>query len=136
MALIALQPTTQSGEVVLRFDFGQRVQEVRTWLEPDLREWVLVGFAEGTLAHKRLSGNLEALKAAAPASSFDGIAWPSTPRARSRASTCSPPPTTAPSDGSRAGKALKQAVDPNQYYTLYADATQPQFDAASARSCT
>ena len=28
---------------------------------------------------------------------------------------------------------LKQAIDPNQFYTLYGDATDPQFDAASMR---
>ena len=28
---------------------------------------------------------------------------------------------------------LRQAIDPNQFYTLYADATDPQFDAASTR---
>jgi hypothetical protein len=63
VAAIALQPTTQSGEVVLRFRFTDtRTEEVRAWLNAELREWVLVGFGEGTVGQKRLSGNMEALR--------------------------------------------------------------------------
>ncbi len=32
------------------------------WLTPGKRDWILVGFAQGTLGHKQLSGNHEALK--------------------------------------------------------------------------
>jgi uncharacterized repeat protein (TIGR01451 family) len=144
VALIALQPTTQAGEVVLNFDFGNnRTQEVRAWLKPDLREWVLVGFAEGTKGFKRLSGNMESLQAAgADDSLFDQnriafyakgqvkgeylltLAYDS---AKEKNAAGSKPANQA------LGQPLNQAIDPNQFYTLYGDATQPQFDAASAK---
>ena len=62
-ALIELVPTTKTGEVVLTFMFNDRQrQELRVWLTPGNRDWILVGFAQGTLGHKQLSGNMESLK--------------------------------------------------------------------------
>lgn len=144
IALIALQPSTQAGEVVLDFDFGNnRKQEIRTWLTPDLREWVLVGFAEGTTGFKKLSGNMDGLQAAGASEQlFDQnrvafyakgqikgeylmtLAYDSAKEKNAAGSMALNQPFS---------QALNQAVDPNRFYTLYADATQPQFDAASAR---
>ena len=145
VSLITLQPTTQAGEVVLSFDFGNnRKQEVRTWLAPDLREWVLVGFAEGTVGFKKLSGNMESLQAAdAGERLFDQnrvafyakgqvkgeylmtLAYDTAKEKNAAGSTAL--------NASPSSPVLNQMVDPNRFYTLYADATQPQFDAASAR---
>lgn len=143
VALIALQATTQVGEVVLNFDFGNgRTQEIRAWLTPELRDWVLVGFAEGGVGHKKLSGNMESLTAAgADEQLFDQnraafyakgrvkgeylltLAYDSAKEKNAGGSLLNQP----------LGQPLTQAIDPNQFYTLYGDATQPQFDAASAR---
>jgi uncharacterized repeat protein (TIGR01451 family) len=148
VALIELQPTTQAGEVVLNFDFGNnRTQEIRAWLKPDLREWVLVGFAEGTRGFKSLSGNMESLSAAsADDQLFDQnrvafyakgqvkgeylltMAYDSAKEKNAAGSQLN-----NPSLGQPLGQPLNQAIDPNQFYTLYGDANQPQFDAASAR---
>ena len=148
VALIALQPTTQAGEVVLSFDFGNnRTQEIRTWLKPDLREWVLVGFAEGSKGFKSLSGNMESLSAAsADDQLFDQnrvafyakgqvkgeylltMAYDSAKDKNSASSKLLNPSLAQP-----LAQPLSQAIDPNQFYTLYGDATQPQFDAASVR---
>ena len=137
IALIELVPTTQSGEVVLTFQFGDgKPQEVRAWLKPGSRDWVLVGFAEGTVGHKELTGNKAALKEAdADDKLYDGnrIAFYAKGMVKGDYLL-----TVAYDTAKRRGDAgstlrnLKQAVDPNQYYTLYADATSPQFDAASA----
>ena len=55
IALIELMPTTQSGEVILGFKFRDgEPQEVRAWLAPADRDWVLVGFAEGTTGHAQI----------------------------------------------------------------------------------
>lgn len=144
VALIALQPTTQAGEVVLNFDFGSgRTQEIRTWLTPDLREWVLVGFAEGTTGFKKLSGSMESLQASgANEQLFDQnrvafyakgqvkgeylmtMAYDSAKEKNAAGSKVFNQPLSQP---------LNQAIDPNQFYTLFGDANQPQFDAASAR---
>lgn len=134
MALIRLQPTTQAGEVVLNFDFGNdRKQELRVWLAPDLREWVLVGFAQGTVGHKRLSGNMENLSAAsADDKLFDQnrLAFYAKGQVKGEY-LLTAAYDTAKERGSAGGQALMQAVNPTQYYTLYADASQAQYDAAS-----
>ncbi|MGH6611987.1 MAG: hypothetical protein ACRECQ_17225, partial [Burkholderiaceae bacterium] len=138
-ALIELVPTTKAGEVVLTFTLNDRQrQELRMWLTPAARDWILVGFAQGTIGHKQLSGNMESLKEAdADDKLFDEnriafyakgqikgdylltIAY-DTAKERGR-------------DDLANREVLKQAIDPNQFYTLYGDATDPQFDAASIR---
>ena len=135
VALIALQPTTQAGEVVLKFDFGNngRTQEVRAWLTPEMREWVLVGFAEGTVGFKGLSGNMVSLNETALEDRFldqNRVAFYGKGQIKGEY-LLTVAYDSAKSATPASAKALKQAIDPNQFYTLYADATQPQFDAAS-----
>ena len=61
IAYIKLQPTTQSGEVALHFQLQERDEVVRAWLKPELREWIMVGFAEGTVGYNTLKGNKKSL---------------------------------------------------------------------------
>jgi len=134
IALIPLQPTTQSGEVVLRFVLkDQQVQEVRAWLNADLREWVLVGFAEGTLGHKKLSGNMEALQGAGADDKLfdqDRVAFYAKGQIKGEyLLTMAYDSAKEQGTGNRTN--LKQVVDPNKFYTLYADGSTPVYDAAS-----
>ncbi|TAN52703.1 MAG: DUF11 domain-containing protein, partial [Methylococcaceae bacterium] len=132
LALIELEPTTQSGEAILNFQFNdKRIQEVRAWLEASQRDWILVGFAEGTAGHKTLSGNVQALRDADTEKQlFDGdkLAF------YAKGSIKGDFVLTAAYDTAKqtGNKQLMQAVDPAQYYTLYADTAQAGFDAASA----
>lgn len=132
LAMIELEPTTQTGEAVLNFQFNdRRTQEVRAWLEPGQRDWILVGFGEGTLGQKTLSGNIQALKAdEADKQLFDKDKLAFYAKGSIRGDFL----LTLAYDTSKdiGNKQLKQAVDPTQYYTLYADATQAGFDAASS----
>lgn len=132
LALIELEPTTQSGEAILNFQFNdKRTQEVRAWLEAGQRDWILVGFAEGTTGHKTLSGNMQALQAADTEKQlFDGNKLAFYAKGSIKGEFL----LTAAYDTSKqtGNKQLRQAVDPTQYYTLYADASQSRFDAASA----
>ena len=140
VALIELRPTTQAGEVVLDFGFGgSRTQQVRAWLTPELREWVLVGFAEGGAGFKKLSGNMESLKAAgADEQLFDQNRLAFYAKGQIKGEYLLTMAYDSAKEKNAGGStvlntALSQAVDPNKFYTLYGDATQPQFDAASAR---
>jgi uncharacterized repeat protein (TIGR01451 family) len=136
-ALIELAPTTKVGEVVLSFVFRDgRQQEVRTWLKPADRDWILVGFGEATLGHKQLSGNMQALRDAdADETLFDGdrVAFYAKGQIRGEYLLTIAYDSAKNRDGNGPPDPLKQAIDPNQYYTLYGDATDPQFDAASTR---
>jgi hypothetical protein len=54
IALLELAPTTQTGEVTVVLPFqNYREQELRAWLKPAQRDWILVGFAEGDAGRKR-----------------------------------------------------------------------------------
>jgi uncharacterized repeat protein (TIGR01451 family) len=132
LAMIELEPTTQTGEAVLNFQFNDmRTQEVRAWLEPGQRDWILVGFGQGTLGQKTLSGNIQALQdAGADQQLFDqnGLAFYAKGSIRGDYLLTIAYDTTKETGN----KLLKQAVDPTQYYTLYADATQANFDAATS----
>jgi hypothetical protein len=132
IAMIELEPTTQTGEAVLGFQFnGLPDREVRAWLEPGQRDWILVGFGQGTVGQKTLSGNMEELHAAdADKELFDqnGVAFYAKGSVKGEYLL-----TLAYDTMKQTGnQQLKQAVDPNQYYTLYADATQANFDAATS----
>ena len=132
LAMIELEPTTQTGEAVLGFQFGNtRNQEIRAWLEPGQRDWILVGFGEGTLGHKILSGNLQQLQAdEADKQLFDNDKLAFYAKGSIRGDYLL---TIAYDTAKDTGNsALKQAIDPTQYYTLYADATQAKYDAASS----
>lgn len=132
IALIELEPTTQTGDAILGFQFNdKRFQELRAWLEPSQRDWVLVGFGEGTLGQKTLSGNMQGLQASGDDKQlFDNnkLAF------YAKGSIKGEYLLTAAYDTAKqtGNNQLKQAVDPTQYYTLYADATQARFDAATA----
>lgn len=132
LAMIELEPTTQSGDAILNFQFNdQRKQEVRAWLAAGQRDWILAGFAEGTAGYKTLSGNLQALQAADTEKQlFDGNKLAFYAKGSIRGDYLL---TMAYDTAKQTGnKLLKQAVDPTQYYTLYTDASQARFDAATA----
>ncbi|MGA7749245.1 MAG: DUF11 domain-containing protein [Gallionella sp.] len=132
LAMIELEPTTQTGEAILNFQFiDTPAQEVRAWLEPGQRDWILVGFGQGTVGQKTLSGNMQSLQDAdADKQLFDqnGLALYAKGSIRGDYLLTLAYDTTKQTGD----QVLKQGVDPTQYYTLYADATQAKFDAASS----
>ncbi|PKN13136.1 MAG: hypothetical protein CVU69_03825 [Deltaproteobacteria bacterium HGW-Deltaproteobacteria-4] len=135
IARIELQPTTQTGEATLRFNFVKGESEVRAWLTPGEREWIIVGFAEGTAGYNSLSGNLENIKASQIDDEYyeDGrLAFFAKGMIQGKWLL------TAAYDSAKAGMrqagSLYGTIDPQQYYTLYGDASSQQYEAASARS--
>ena len=136
IALIALAPTTQSGEVIMQFEFANnRKQEVRTWLTPGKRDWILVGFGQGTIGHKQLAGNVQALKTAETEDALfdrDQLAFYAKGTIKGEYLITAAYDTAKQNGAAGSTANLKQSIDPNRYYTLYADATQPYYDAPSA----
>jgi uncharacterized repeat protein (TIGR01451 family) len=134
IALIRLQPTTQSGHAVVRLHLDGREQEIRAWLQPEAREWILVGLAEGTAGYNSLSGNMEHLNAVDAAEDFyqDGrMAFFAKGKVKGQWLL------TAAYDSARdrndPDNRMFQTIDPESYYTLYGDATQQQYEASSIR---
>ena len=137
IALIQLAPTMQSGEVVLRFNLSGGVQEVRAWLKPGQRDWILVGLAEGTLAHKAVSGNLQALP-----DDLNGEKYQKDGRVAfyAKGMVAGEYLLTAAYDTAKAKARpgelpayFGQGVERERFYTIYGDASEARHDAASIR---
>ena len=135
IAYIELAPTTQTGEVtvVLQFE-NYREQEVRAWLEPAQRDWILVGFAEGTAGYNTLSDNVGA---AVAAGHEDGYYDEGRVAFFAKGSIKGEYLLTLALDSARdrdiSRDRFDTVVDPNAYYSLYADVSEQRFEAASQR---
>jgi hypothetical protein len=135
IALIELEPTTDSGMATLHFKFeGQREQEIRGWLEPDPREWILVGFGEGTAGYNTLSQNASA---ALDAGKVDGFYQDGRLAFFAKGQIKGEYLLTMAYDSARAKDPARQQfltnVNPNDYYSLYADDSEQRFEAPSQR---
>jgi uncharacterized repeat protein (TIGR01451 family) len=135
IAYIDLAPTTQTGEVTVVLPFeDKREQEIRAWLKPAQRDWILVGFAEGTAGYNTLSDNVAA---AVAAGHDDGYYDEGRVAFFAKGSIKGEYLLTLAIDSARDRDLNRErfdtVVDPNAYYTLYADVSEQRFEAASQR---
>lgn len=134
IAYIELAPTTESGTVQLDLSFqladnSRRRQELRAWLEPQARDWVVVGFAEGTLGYNTLKQNSQALAAGEKDGGYSDGQVSLYAKGRVLGKWL----LTMAYDSDKPGRrdSLLGVIDPQQYYTLYGDGTQQRYDAPS-----
>lgn len=134
IALIELQPTTRSGEVVLRLPLENGDHDVRAWLKPKSRDWILVGLAEGTVGYNAVKGNMEHFE---QTDGNDDIYTDGRISFFAKGRIKGEWLLTAAYDSARSqrdeGDSLFNTIDPDSYYTLYGDNTNQDYDAASAR---
>jgi outer membrane protein OmpA-like peptidoglycan-associated protein len=133
IALLELAPTTQTGQVTVVLPFqNSREQEVRAWLKPAQREWILVGFAEGTAGYNTLSDNITA---AVAAGNEDGYYEDGRAAFFAKGSVKGEYLLTLSYDSARDRnrERFDTIIDPNAYYSLYADISEQRFEAASQR---
>ncbi len=135
VALIELEPTTQSGLATLRFPFeNRREQELSVWLKPEVRDWILVGFGEGTVGYSTLEKNVVAAERAGLEDGYfeDGrVAFFAKGQIKGKYLLTLAYDSARDSDEAR--RRFQTQVDPNEYYTLYADNTEQRFEAPSQR---
>ena len=129
IAYITLEPTTQAGEAVIRFPLANgQEEEVRVWLKPQARDWMLIALGEGTIGYQTISGHIQNAKSHDQEDGFytDGrlalfakgqIAgdWLLTAAYDSNKETTTP---------------FEKLLDPNKYYTLYGDNSTQKLDAS------
>ncbi len=134
IATIQLEPTTQSGYATITIPLTGKDHEIRAWLKPELRDWILVGLAEGSVGYNSVSGNMENLKSGDREEDFyeDGrVAFFAKGKVKGNWLL------TAAYDSGRERRdnetGLFQTIDPDTYYTLYGDASQQRYEAASIR---
>lgn len=132
IAYIELQPTTQTGEALVTVYLDeQRTEELRAWLKPTPREWIMVGLAEGTLGERMASGDVVG---AARADLEDGGYSDGRAAFFAKGQIKGEWILTAAYDSDKdTGDRFKQVIDPDTYYTLYGDDTQQGYEAASSR---
>ncbi len=134
IAYIELEPTTRAGEVTLRLAFeNQREQEIRAYLSPAPRDWILVGFAEGTVGYNTIKDNLQSAEAAGAEEDLytDGrVAL----FAKGRIKGDYLLTLAYDTRGSNVDRdRFDTEVNPDEYFTLYGDGTESRFEAASQR---
>ncbi len=103
---------------------------------PSARDWILVGFGEGTLGYNDVSGNMEALRATDIDKdvSIDGrSAFYAKGRVRGEWLLTLAYNSDGGGGGTRDDEngqhSLGQQIDPNKYYTLYGDGAEQRYDA-------
>ena len=133
MAYIRLAPTAQTGEASLTIHTIEGDRDIKAWLSPDMREWILVGFAEGTMGHATLNGNAEALleNEYEEGTYTDGkVSFFAKGRIKGKWLLTMAYDSDKPSYNEYE---LHSIIDPDEYYTLYGDSTEQGYEAASAR---
>jgi uncharacterized repeat protein (TIGR01451 family) len=135
IALIELEPTTQTGEVTLQLKFDRlRNQEIRTWLRAEPRDWILVGFAEGTVGFKSISDNQVAATAAGFEDGyFDDGQVTFFAKGRIKGEYLLTLAYDSERDRHENSDRFQTQVDPNAYYALYADESEQRYEASSQR---
>ncbi len=132
IAYLELEPTPTAGRLEATFEFGElRSQQIRARLLPAARDWVMVGFGEGTLGYGTLSGAVEPLAdddVEEDVAVGGRIALYAKGRVRGNALL-----TVAYDSDNQRDDALLAEIDPDRFYTLYGDGAEQRYDAASQR---
>jgi uncharacterized repeat protein (TIGR01451 family) len=134
IAYIELEPTTTSGtltiDLPLRDGEVTRKQRIDLWLDPGKRPWTIVGFAAGTAGFNTLETRGEKLGA-------DKEHWYTDARialyAKGRVQGKWLMTLAYDSDKDKDETRFGGTIDPNSYYTIYADRTERRYDASSLR---
>lgn len=132
IALIELAPTMVSGSLRLDFEFNDgelvRRQQVDTWIEPGAIEWTVIGLAEGTVGARSVAENMER------DGRFDSdlgddarVALYAKGRVLGRYLLT----LAYDSAKQREDQRVLGTIDPQAYYTVFADGSTRRFDAAS-----
>jgi hypothetical protein len=129
------QPVGSSGLYTVVLGTDKVSLEAETYVKPKLRDWILVGIGEGTVGYNMLSGNMENLTDADKDDRYfdnERLAFYAKGKVKGEW-LLTMAYDSAKGKGEVENRGLFQTIDPNTYYTLYGDATQQQYDSASAR---
>lgn len=130
---ISFQPVNSSGLYRAQISYNKAVLDIETYVKPKMRDWILVGLAEGTAGYNTISGNMESLQASGNNENFydkERLAF------FAKGTIKGEWLLTAAYDSAKqrtgvTGNGLFQTIDPNTYYTLYGDGSSQMYDAAS-----
>lgn len=124
LAYVTLSPTSEIGEVRVKANVGSTSQEYKTWLTPVAKEWVVVGFVEGTAGFETLKNNAESTKSTDFEAQTKFYA-----RGKIKGEWIA---TIAyDSKKEKVDDEFGSVIDPDRYYTIYGDQTTQKKDSAS-----
>ncbi len=134
-AHIKIKETTRSGELTANIILNNGEHAIKPWLRPELRDWILIGVAEGTVGYQTLDGNTEFSDNNDLDEDLyiDGrLAFYAKGRIKGEwlLTISYDSEKNASGDKSRLGN----TIDPNKYYTIYDDSTVQAYDGESSRS--
>lgn len=135
IAYLELEPTTRTGEVTINLKFeNHREQEIRTWLKPAERDWILVGFAEGTAGYNTLSDNAsEAMAAGHEDGYYDEGRVTFFAKGSIKGEYLLTLAYDSAKDRDENRQRFETVIDPTQHYPLFADGSEQRFEAPSQR---
>ena len=132
IAFIELAPTMVSGPLRLDFNFMDdqlsRRQEIESWIIPGDLEWTVVGLAEGAIGSQDIADNMER------SGRFDSdLGDKARVALYAKGQVLGKLLLTVAYDSAKQedDQRLLGTIDPNAYYTIYADGSDRRFDAAS-----
>jgi uncharacterized repeat protein (TIGR01451 family) len=134
IALIELQPTTRTGAAVIRIPLYSGEQEIRAWLAPEKRDWILVGLADGTVGYNTVKNHMESAGSGENDQYYKDERIAFYAKGSIKGEWLLTMAYDSDKNGNQDQKKLYQQIDPNKYYTLYGDATDQRADAASSKS--
>ncbi len=136
IAWIALQPTTQPGQAHLAFnltaDKSTKTSDIRPWLVAADQDWVVVGFAAGTLGYDTLAKNTKRYWLPKDRNLHSEGQVSFYAKGRIKGSWL----LTMAYDSDHAydpETGLLSTIDPDRYYTVYGDGSGQGYDASTSR---
>jgi outer membrane protein OmpA-like peptidoglycan-associated protein len=134
LAYIVLEPTTETGKLEIELPFaGRKNTRLQTWIQPEVRDWIMVGLAEGTAGYNSVSGNQEELDASDIKDEFYGegkVAFYAKGKVKGDWLLTTSYDTSK--ETVAGDNRVNQLIDPNTYYTIYGDNSRQRYDASSA----
>ena len=131
---VRFAPVTTSGRYTVSLGYNDAAVDIDLYVKPFLRDWIIVGLAEGTAGYNTVSDNMESLADADGEEKLytDGrVAFFAKGKVRGRWLLTLA--YDSEKDRDDPDNTLFRTIDPDAYYTLYGDATTQQYDAASIR---
>ncbi len=134
IALIELEPTSQTGKAILGFVFNDgRAQQIDAWLKPASRDWIVVGVVDGTLGDNTLSGNTASAESNGfEDGSYDDGKLAFFAKGNLNADWLLTASVDSSKDDDNVGNSLFQTIDPDEFFTLYGDNTEQRYEAPSS----
>ncbi|MCK5804262.1 MAG: DUF11 domain-containing protein, partial [Lentisphaeria bacterium] len=137
IAIIKLEPTTQSGDAIVEIPLFERDdEEIHAWLKPAMRDWIMVGVAEGTAGYSTLNAHLEPFDDddVRDEYTFDDKRVAFFAKGKIKGDFLLTIAYDSEKKKSQDGvTSLHGTIDPDEYYTLYGDETEQGYEAASQR---